>query len=60
MQQQYKNSTFSNLTVQQVIAKALKSNTKINFQSKKKGGLRELGETSKGVGDPPPLSIISI
>ena len=51
---------FSTLTVQQVIAEALKSNTKMNIQSKKKGGLRVMGETTKEVGDPPILSVISI
>jgi hypothetical protein len=51
---------FSTLTVQQVIAEALKSNTKMNIQSKKKGGLRVMGETTKGVGDPPILYVISI
>ena len=45
---------FSNLTVQQVIEKALKSSSKLKF-SKNKGGSRGVGESSKGRGIPIPF-----
>jgi hypothetical protein len=50
---------FSNLTVQQVIEEALKSSSKLKYQSKRKGGLKGVGEGFKGRDNPPPIPLVT-
>uniref|UniRef100_A0A2N9J3H3 Reverse transcriptase domain-containing protein n=1 Tax=Fagus sylvatica TaxID=28930 RepID=A0A2N9J3H3_FAGSY len=51
---------FSNLTVQQVIEEALKSSSKLKYQSKRKGGLKGVGEGFKGRDNPPPIPLYEV